>query len=68
MRSWILMLLLALGCGACSESDGPEAEDSPTRPGQTFEPLTDALETAAGVEATLNDAAEARRRQLEEME
>lgn len=60
----IALFVLAAACGGSSEERAAEPEDRPT----VFDPLTDTLDRAAGVEDTLRDSAAERRRQLEEAE
>ena len=52
------------GCGESNEAEQSSATDRET----VFDPLTDTLERARGVEDTLRQSAEERRRQLEEDE
>ena len=58
------MLILSSGCGGPEDTDPAEEADRET----VFDPLTEALERAEGVEDTLRESAEQRRRQLEEDE
>ena len=60
----VCMALLLTACGGAEPSAEPPESNEPT----VFDPLTDTLDRAAGVQDTLNEAAAARRRQLEEQE
>jgi len=59
-------LLILTACGGSQDPAGGTANDEPAE--TVFDPLTDTLDRAAGVEDTLREAAEERRRQLEEQE
>jgi len=63
----IAALLLLAACGGTS-SEGAEAPEEPAVRPTVFDPLTDTLERAQGVEDTLRDSAAERRRALEEAE
>ena len=56
------VILAALVVGGCGGGEAP----SQTR--QSDDPLTDTIDRASGVEATLQDAAAERRRQIESQE
>jgi hypothetical protein len=61
----VAVFLLAAACGGpAREQRAAEPEQQPT----VFDPLTDTLDRAAGVEDTLRESAAERRRQLEEAE
>ena len=62
--SIVLVCLFLTACGGSSEEAPREATQQPT----LFDPLTDTLDRASGVQDTLDDAAAERRRQLEEAE
>lgn len=55
------------GCGANDDSEQPAAAE-PEPKESVFDPLTDSIERAQGVEETLKQAEAERRRQLEEAE
>lgn len=64
------ILSTTAGCGSADDA-GPEAAVEPATAGQresVFDPLTSTIDRAEGVEDTLRDAADERRRQLEEAE
>lgn len=63
----VLIAVTCLGLAACTETE-PEAPPVETTDTGVFDPLTDSLDRARGVEDTLGDAAAERRRQLEEAE
>jgi hypothetical protein len=65
MRCFIVLGLLLLT--ACGGSSSEETEPAAERP-SVFDPLTDTLDRASGVQDTLNESAAERRRQLEEAE
>ena len=58
------MLILSSGCGGSEDTNPPEDIDRET----VFDPLIETLDRAEGVEDTLRESAEQRRRQLEEDE
>ena len=65
-QSYFVIALMVFGAG-CGESN--DVEEIPAADTETvFDPLTDALDRARGVEETLLQSAEERRRQLEEAE
>ena len=73
MKAPIIALALVVLAG-CTDQDTAAPAGSPgeaageAREPGVFDPLTGTLDRAAGVEATLEDSAAARRRQLEEAE
>ncbi len=58
------MLLLSSGCGGSEDTNPAEDADRES----VFDPLAETLDRAKGVEDTLRESAERRRRQLEEEE
>jgi hypothetical protein len=69
IRLLVVTSIRLVSCGGSSDEPSaadPSAEAEP-RP-TVFDPLTDTLDRAAGVEDTLRDSAAERRRQLEEAE
>lgn len=66
----LLALMLAAGCGSGEPPPEPEAgADAPTSDESgAFEPLTDAVERAEGVESTVDERADEVRRRIEEAE
>jgi hypothetical protein len=58
---------LCLLVAACGSGDSTISESEPLEE-TVFDPLTGTLDRAAGVQDTLDEAAAARRRQLEEQE
>jgi hypothetical protein len=62
-----LLALLFLCLVACTDRE-PQVASDPVRDDSVFDPLTETLDRAAGVEQTLQDSAAERRRQLEEAE
>jgi hypothetical protein len=68
MKTLIALAALALAaCGGESERSQPMESQAPPDP-SVFDPLTGTLERAEGVEDTLREAAEERRRQLDGQE
>ena len=64
MRVLIFLgILLTAGCGG-SADEASEAVDGSDRP-TVFDPMTETLDRAQGVEDTLRDSAAERQRQLE---
>lgn len=59
--------LVALAIAACGGAPDQEAEPAADQE-SVFDPLTETLDRAKGVEDTLRQSAEERRRQLEEEE
>ena len=69
MRMLVVFAYLCLlaGCGQSEDRSPAASTDAPERP-TVFDPLTDTLDRAQGVEDTLRESAEERRRQLEAAE
>ena len=63
----VVVCLLLAACETDDRSTTAESTDSTERP-TVFDPLTDTLDRARGVEDTLRVSADERRRQLEEAE
>ena len=63
----IFVALVIAGCGRDAPGEAGPVDAAPAQP-SVFDPLTETVDRAGGVETTLQDAAAERRRQLESQE
>lgn len=69
MKALLPILMTLISIAACTDREAEAPVPAPeTRDSSVFDPLTETLDRAAGVEDTLRDSAAERRRALEEAE